>query len=139
MQPAAGATRQPREDVPDRAESDIDDPDLGAAAMEADAEGGGGGAEGDFRPSATFADWPDDDAEGEVAPRHQPRVGSSGAGSSAGLAGQGGAKRRHAGPSALGSKPKKFKGAAAATKREEAAAKANCFRREVRRPPLVSA
>ena len=102
-------------------------------------EFGGGGAEGDFRPSATFADWPDDDAEGEVAPRHQPRVGSSGAGSSAALAGQGGAKRRHAGPSAPGGKLKKFKGAAAATKREEAVAKANRFHREVRRPPLVSA
>ena len=139
MPPAAGATRQPREYVPDRAESDVDDPDLGAAAMEAGAEGGGGGAVGGFRPSATFADWPDDDAEGEVAPRHQPRVGSSGAGSSAGLAGQSGAKRRHAGPSAPGGKLKKFMGAATATKREEAAAKANRFRREVRRPPLVSA
>ena len=139
MQPAAGATRQPREYVPDRAESDVDDPDLGAAAMEADAEGGGGGAVGGFRPSATFADWPDAAAEGEVAPRHQPRVGSSGAGSSAGLAGQGGAKRRHAGPSAPGGKLRKFKGAAAMTRREEAAAKANRFRREVRRPPLVSA
>ena len=131
MQPAAGATRQPREYVPDRAESDVDDPDLGAAAMEADAEGGGGGAEGDFRPSATFADWPDDDAEGKVAPRPQPKVGSS--------VGHGGLKRRHAGPSLLGGKLKKIKGAAAATRREEAAAKANRFRREVRRPPLVSA
>ena len=56
MQPAAGPTRQPREYVPDRAESDVDDPDLGAAAMEANAEGGGEGAEGGFRPSATFAD-----------------------------------------------------------------------------------
>ena len=136
MQPAAGATRQPREYVPNRAESDIDDPALGAAAMEADAEGGGGGAVGDFRPSATFADWPDDDAEGEVAPCHQLRIGLSGAGS---FAGQGGAKRRHAGPSAPGGKLKKLKGAAAATKREEAAAKANRFRREVRKPPLVSA
>ena len=43
MQPAAGATRQPREYVPDRADSNVDDPDLGAAAMETDAEGGGGG------------------------------------------------------------------------------------------------
>ena len=85
MQPAAGATRQPREYVPDRADNDVDDPDLGAAAMEADAEGGGDGTEGGYRPSATFADWPDDDTEGEVAPRHQ-----------------GGVKRRHAGPSAPG-------------------------------------
>ena len=107
--------------------------------MEADAEGGGGGAEGDFRPSATFADWPDDDAEGEVAPCHQLRIGPPVAGSSVGPAGQGSAKRRHAGPSAPGGKLKKFKGAAAATRREEAAAKANRFRREVRRPPLVSA
>ena len=48
--------RPPCEFVPDQAESDIDDPDLGAVAMEADAEGRGGGAEGDFRPSATFTD-----------------------------------------------------------------------------------
>ena len=107
--------------------------------MEADAEGGGGGAGSGLRLSATFADWPDDDAEGEVAARHPLRVGPSGAGSSAGLAGEGGAKRRLTGPSAPGGKLKKFKGAAAATKREEAAAKANRFRREVRRPPLVSA
>ena len=94
--------------------------------MEADAEGGGGGG---FRPSATFADWPDDDAEGEVAP---PR-------SSAILDGQGGMKRCLAGPSLLGGRSKKFKGAAAATKREEAIAKANRFRKEVKKPPLVSA
>ena len=135
MQSAAGATRQPREYVPDHAESDIDDPDLGAAAMEADAEGGGGGAGSGLRPSPTFADWPEDDVEGEVSPRRQPRVGPPGASSSAG---QGGAKRRHAGPSSLGGKSKKFKGAAAATKREEAIAKANRFRKEVKKPPLVS-
>ena len=139
MQPIAGVTRLPREFVPDRVESDVDDPDLGAAVMEADAEGGGGGARSSLRLSATFADWPEDDAEGEVIPRHQLRVGPSGAGSSAGLAGQGGAKRRLAGPSAPGGKLKKFKGAAAATRREEAVAKANRFRREVRKPPLVSA
>ena len=104
--------------------------------MEADTKGRGGGAGIGLRPSATFADWPEDDVEGEVVPRCQPRVGAPGARSSAG---QGGAKRRHAGPSAPGGKLKKFKGAAAATKREEAAAKANRFRREVRRPPLVSA
>ena len=124
-------------DSPPHRESDINDPDLGAAAMEADAEGGGGG--GGFRPSATFADWPDDDAEGEVVPRRQPRVGQPGASSSAGLDGQGGTKRRRAGPSLLGGRSKKFKGAAAATKREKAVAKANRFRKEVKKPPLVSA
>ena len=104
--------------------------------MEADAEGGGGGAGSGFRPSATFADWREDDFEGEVAPRRQRGVGPLGASSSVG---QGGAKRCHAGPSSLGGKPKKFKGAATATKREEAAVKANRFRKEVKRPPLVSA
>ena len=83
--------------------------------MEADTEDGGGGAGSGLRPSATFAHWPEDDAEGEVVP--------SGAGSSAGLAGQGGLKRRQTGPSSFGSKPKKLKGAAATTKREEAAAR----------------
>ena len=99
--------------------------------MEADAEGGGGGG-GGFKPSATFA-------EGEAAPRQQPRVGQPGASSSVGLDGQGGAKRRRAGPSLLGGRSKKFKGAAAATKREEAGAKANRFRKEVKKLPLVSA
>ena len=53
--------------------------------------------------------------------------------------GQGGAKWRQAGPSLLRGRSKKFKGAAAATKREEAVAKANRFRKEVKKPPLVSA
>ena len=38
----------------------------------------------------------------------------------------------------LGGRSKKFKGAPAATKREEALAKANRFRKEVKNPPLVS-
>ena len=107
--------------------------------MEADTEGGGGGAGSGLMPSAKFADWPEDDTEGEAVTRHQPRVGPSGAGSSADLAGQGGLKRRQTGPSSFGGKLKKPKGAAAATKREEAAARANRFRKEVKRPPLVSA
>ena len=93
--------------------------------MVADAEGGGGGAGSGLRPSATFADWPEDDTKGEVVPRYQPRVGPSGAGSSAGLACQGGLKRRQTGPSSFGGKLKKLKGAAAATKWEKAAARAN--------------
>ena len=35
-----------REFLPDRAESDVDDPDLVVAALEDDAEGGGGAAGG---------------------------------------------------------------------------------------------
>ena len=101
--------------------------------MEADTEGGGGGGAGDgLRPSATFADWLEDDAEGEVAPRHQSKASHPGASSSAGLAGQVGAKKHRAGPSSLGGRPKKFKGAAAATKQDEAAAKAARFRKAVK-------
>ena len=55
------------------------------------------------------------------------------------MAGQVGAKKRRAVPSSLGGRPKKFKVAAAATKREETIAKANGFRKEVKKPPLVSA
>ena len=127
-----------REFLADRAESDVDDPDLGAAALEDDAEGGGGTA-GDFRPSATFADWPEDSAEGEVAPRHRPGASQPGAGSSAAPGAPGGGKKRRAVPTLFGSRPKKPKGSAAATRRDEAAAKAIRFRKEVKKPPLVSA
>ena len=119
-------------------ESDVDDPDLGAAALEDDAEGGGGTA-GNFRPSATFTDWPDDDTEGEVAPRHRPGASQPGAGSSAAPGAPGGGKKRRAVPTLFGSRPKKPKGSAAATRRDEAAAKAIRFRKEVKKPPLVSA
>ena len=107
-------------------------------AMEADTEGGGGEA-GGSRPTATFADWPDDDAEGADAPRHQPKVGQPSASSSAVLDAQGGVEKHRAGPRTLGGRWKKFKGAAVATKREEAAAKATRFRKEVKKPLLVSA
>ena len=119
-------------------ESDVDDPDLGAAALEDDAEGGGGTA-GDFRPSATFADWPNDDAEGEVAPRHRPGASQPGAGSSATPGAPGGGKKRRAVPTLFGSRPKKPKGSAPATRRYEAAARAIRFLKEVKKPPLVSA
>ena len=107
-------------------------------ALEDDAEGGGGGT-GDFRPSATFADWPDDDAEGEVAPRHRPGAGQPSAGSSAAPGAPGGGKKRRAVPTLFGSRPKKPKGPAAATRRDKAAAKAIRFHKEVKKPPLVSA
>ena len=122
----------------DRAESDVDDPDLGAAALEDDAEGGGGAASGS-RPSATFTDWPDNDAEGEVAPRHRPGASQPGAVSSAAPGAPGGGKKRRAMPTLFGSRPKKPKGSAAATWQDEAAGKAIRFRKEVKKPPLVSA
>jgi len=125
-----------REFLPDRAESDVDDPDLGAAALKDDAEGGSSTAVGP-RLGASLEDWPDDDEE--VAPRHQHGAGQPGAGSSAPPDAQGGGKKRRAGTSLFGSRPKKPKGSATATKRDEAAAKANRFRKVVKTPQLISA
>ena len=94
---------------------------------------------GDFRPSATFADWPEDNAEGEVAPRHRPGASQPGAGSSAAPRAPGGGKKRRAMPTLFGSRPKNPKGSAAVTRRDEAAAKAIRFRKEVKKPLMVSA
>nr|XP_045089472.1 recombination repair protein 1-like [Aegilops tauschii subsp. strangulata] len=137
LQPTVGAAGPERQFLPDQAESDVDDPDLGAAALEDDAEGGGGET-GGSKLRASLEDWPDDDA-GEVTPCHQPGVGQPGASSSAVPDAQGGAKKRQAVPSLFGSRPKKPKDSAAATKRDEAAAKAIRFRKEVKKPQLVSA
>ena len=125
-----------REFLPDWAESDVDDPDLGAAALEDDAEGGGSTVGGP-RLGAGLEDWPDDDKE--VAPRHQPGAGQSGPSSSTAPDAQGGAKKRRAETSLFGSRPKKPKGLAAATERDEAVAKANRFRKVVKTPQLISA
>ena len=116
----------------------MDDPNLGAEALEDNAEGGGG-TTCDFRPSATFADWPEDDAEGGVAPHHRPGASQPGAGSSAASGAPGGGKKHRAAPTLFGSRPKKPKGSAAATRWDEAAAKAIRFRKEVKKLPLVSA
>ena len=126
-----------REFLPDRAESNVDDPDLRAVALEDDAEGGSGEVGGP-RLGASFEDWPDDDAE-EVAPCHQPGASQPGASSCATADAQGGAKKRRASPSMFGCRPKKPKCSAVATKRDEAAAKAHRFRKEVKKPLLVSA
>nr|XP_040252088.1 uncharacterized protein LOC120969081 [Aegilops tauschii subsp. strangulata] len=137
LQPAAGAAGPERQFLPDRVERDVDDPDLGAAALEDDAEGGGGKA-GGSRLRASLEDWPDDDA-GEVAPRHQPGFGQPGASSSAAPDAQGSAKKRRAAPSLFGSQPKKPKGSSAATKRDDAAVKAIRFRKAVKEPQLSAA
>ena len=49
-----------RQFLPDRTVDDVDDPDLGAAAMEDDVVGEGGEAAG-LGLGAGFEDWPDDD------------------------------------------------------------------------------
>ena len=51
----------------------------------------------------------------------------------------GGEKKRKAVPTLFGSRSKKPKGSATVTRRDEAAAKAIRFCKEVKKPPLVSA
>ena len=115
---------------------DVDDPDLGAAAME-DAIVGDNAEPGGSRFTASFEDWPDD-AEAEVAPRRQPAADYQGAGSSIAPA-AGGAQKRRAASGLFGSRPKKSKPSTAETKRDEAAAKAARFRKAVKQPQAVSA
>ena len=92
---------------------DVDDPDLGAAAMEDavvgdDAEPGGTGL------TASFEDWPDD-AEAEVTPRRQPTADHQGAGLSTVLAASGGAQKHRAASTLFGSRPNKSKASTSAT------------------------
>ena len=115
---------------------DPDDPDLGAVAMD-DAVGGAGGEVGGPELTAGFGDWPDDD-ETEAVPHREPAADRQGAGPSTAPAARGGAHKRRAGPGLFGSRPKKPRGSAAATKRDEAAAKAARFRKVVKQPRAVS-
>ena len=57
----------------DRAESDLDDPDFGAAALVDDATGGGGRTDGGSEGSGSEGGgdveaWPDDEKDEDVAP-----------------------------------------------------------------------
>jgi len=88
--------------------------------------------------TAGFEDWLDD-AEVEVAPRRQPAPDHQGASPSAAPAAGGGAKKRQAVSILFGSRPKKSKASTAATKRDEAAAKAARFRKAVKQPQAISA
>ena len=137
LPPATGAAGVERQFLPDRKMDDVDDPDLGAAAMEEDIAGEGGEAGGSGL-GAAFEDWPDD-AEAEVVPRRQPAPDHQGAGPSAAPAAHGGAQKRQAASTHFGSRPKKPKSTVVATKRDEAAAKAARFRKVVKQPQAVSA
>ena len=97
-----------------------------------DAEPGGA------RLTASFEDWPDD-FETKVAPRRQPAADHQGTGSSIAPAAGGGAQKRRAALGLFGSRLKKLKASTAATKRDEAAAKAARFRKAVKQPQAVSA
>ena len=116
---------------------DLDDPDLGAAALD-DNAAGGGGEKGGSGLTTGFDDWPDDD-EADPIPRCQPATDHQGAGPSGRPTARGGAQKRRAAPTLFGGRLKKPKGSAAATKRDEAAAKAARFRKVVKQPQAVSA
>ena len=126
-----------RQLLPDRTVDDVDDPDLGAAAME-DAIMGEGDEAGGAGLGAGLEDWADDD-EVEAAPHRQPALDHQGAGPSAAPAARGGAHKRRAASTFFGSRPKKSKASTAATKQDEAAMKAARFRKAVKQPQAISA
>ncbi|XP_073365085.1 uncharacterized protein [Aegilops tauschii subsp. strangulata] len=97
----------------------------------------GGGEAGGSGLGASFDYWPEDD-EAEIAPRRQ-LASDHGAGSSAAPTARGGVQKRRAASGLFGSRPKKPKSRAAATRRDEAAAKAARFRKVVKQPQTVSA
>jgi len=118
--------------APDREAYDLEDADLGPAALD-DNAAGGGGETGGSGFTAGFDDWPDDD-EADPIPRRQPATDPQGAGPSGGPTARGGAQKRRAAPTLIGGRPKKPKGSAAATKWDEAAR----FRKVVKQPQAVS-
>ena len=122
---------------PDRAVSDMDDPDLGAAALEDDTTGGVYGA-GGSEEGGGVETWPDDFEE-EDAPRHMRGADKVVVGSSAAPSAQAGTRKRKQGTALFGSLPKKAKNPTAATRRKEAAAKAAKFQKLPKAPPMVSA
>ena len=87
---------------------------------------------------AGLEDWADDDKV-EAALHRQPALDHQGAGPSAAPAARGGAQKRRAAPGQFGSRPKRPRSMAAATKRDKAAAKAARFRKVVKQPQTVSA
>ena len=135
LPPATGAAGVERQFLPDRTMDDVDDPDLGAAAMEEDVAGEGGEAGGSGL-GAAFEDWPDD-AEAEVVPRRQPAPDHQSAGPSAAPAPHDGAQKRRAALTHFGSRPKKPKASVATTKRQEAA-KADIIKKGPKQRPMVS-
>ena len=137
LPPATGAAGVERQFLPDRTMDDVDDPDLGAAAMEEDVAGEGSEAGGSGL-GASLEDWPDD-AEAEVVPCRQPAPDHQSAGPSTAPALHGGAQKRRAASTYFDSRPKKPKSTAAVTKRDEAAAKAARFYKVVKQPQAVSA
>jgi len=104
--------------LPDRAVSDLDDPDLGAAALADNATGGGGGA-GGSEAGGGVETWPDDD-EDEDEPHPARSSATTGAGPSSGPSARGSKRKRKQGAALFGSTLKKPKNPAAVTRRKEA-------------------
>ena len=88
-----------------------------------------------FKPSKAFAANKNNKNFGVSQPATDPQ----GAGPSGGPTARGSAQKRRAAPTLFGGRPKKPKGSAAATKRDEAAAKAARFCKVVKQPQAVSA
>ena len=121
MSAATAALLGPGDDYqPDRAVSDLDDPDLGAAALADDATGGGGA--GGFEEGGRVETWPKDDDD-EDEPRPARSTANTSAGPSTGLPAHGGKRKRKQGTALFGNASKKPKNPAAATRRKETAAK----------------
>ena len=78
--------------LPDRAVSDVDDPDLGAAALANDATGGGDGA-GGSEEGGGMESWPDNDEE-EDESRPARSTANTGVGPSDGPSTRGGKRKR---------------------------------------------
>ena len=83
LHPSAGTAGPEREFAPDREADELDDPDLGASALDDDAVGGGGETGGSGF-TAGFDDWPDDD-EADPIPRRQQATNPQGVDPSGGL------------------------------------------------------
>ena len=122
--------------APDRAVSDVDDPDLGAAALEDTATGGVYGAGGS--EEGGIETWPDDEDE-EDEPRPSRGAGKADTGPSTEPTARGGTRKRKQDAVLFGSVTKKAKNPTAATRRKEAVAKAAKFRKLPKVPPMVSA
>ena len=123
--------------LPDRAVSDVEDPDLGATALADDAAGGGDGA-GGSEEGGGVETWPDNNKD-EDEPRPARSMANTGAGPSTRPSARGGKCKRKQGAALFGSAPKKPKNPAAATRRKEAAAKVAKYQRQPKVPVMVSA
>ena len=120
----------------DWAVSDVDDPDLGAAALEDTTTGGVYEACGS--EEVGIESWPDDNEDEEESCLARG-AGKVDAGPSGEPTARGGARKHKQGAALFGSAPKKPKNPSAVTRQKEAAAKVAKFHRQPKVPLMVSA